>query len=69
MPNFERLLALGTSDLPECQCGAAMDVICVQPGSFSDTAIKVFRCPNCGHELRLTVWADGLTGQGPVSGC
>jgi hypothetical protein len=69
MTKFERLLTPGGSDLPDCQCGAEMNVVSVQTGSFRDTQVKVFRCPNCGHELRLTVWADDGAGLGPVSGC
>ena len=66
---FERLLTPGASDLPDCQCGAEMSVVSVQTGCVRGTQLKVFRCPRCGHELRLTIWADDETGLGPVSGC
>jgi hypothetical protein len=69
MSKFERLLTPDTCDLPDCQCGAEMVVASVQPGSSHDTEVKVYRCPNCARELRLTLWADDGTGRGPVSGC
>jgi hypothetical protein len=69
MSKFERLLAPGACDLPDCQCGAEMVVASIHAGNSRDTEVKVFQCPNCARELRLTLWADDDTGLGPVSGC
>ena len=57
--NFERLLVLGSTELPDCQCGGEMQLICVT-GSASDhgTEARVYCCPACQRELRLTVWAE-----------
>jgi DNA-directed RNA polymerase subunit RPC12/RpoP len=56
MSKFERLLEAGSTELPDCRCGAEMNLVTVVLVSDGDTEIRIFRCPNCGHELRLTSW-------------
>lgn len=55
--DFERLLVPGCTDLPPCVCGKEMQVArtCSVPES-ADTHIRVYVCPTCHHEMRLTVW-------------
>jgi hypothetical protein len=61
MSSFERLLVPGSTELPECRCGEEMKVARYErlPDQI-DTHIRIYICPICGHEMRLTVWADDL---------
>ena len=59
MSKFERLLEAGSTELPDCRCGAEMNLVTVVV-SDGDTEIRLFRCPDCSHELRLTAWRDGV---------
>jgi hypothetical protein len=61
MSKFERLLVAG-STLPDCRCTAEMHLMAVVPVPGGDTEIRIFRCPECSHELRLTTWRNDLTG-------
>src|SRR6516225_6432800 len=56
MSKFERLLEAGSTELPDCRCAAEMNLIAIVPLSGGDTEIRIFRCPKCSHELRLTAW-------------
>jgi uncharacterized protein with PIN domain len=38
-----------------------MDLVAILPKSGSDTEIRIFRCPDCNHELRLTAWRDNAS--------
>jgi hypothetical protein len=58
MSKFERLLEVGSTELPDCRCAAEMNLMAVVPKTGGDTEIRIFRCPNCNHELRLTAWQD-----------
>ena len=59
--SIERLLEPGNTELPDCICGKQMKVFSVTPVSERrDTYIRVYKCPSCQHELRLTVWTDDL---------
>lgn len=55
--DFERLLVPGCTELPACRCGKEMRIArtCSVPES-TETHIRVYDCPVCHHELRLTVW-------------
>jgi hypothetical protein len=57
MFDLERLLVPGCAELSECRCGMEMHI--ARTNSFagkSDTHIRVYVCPACHHEMRLTVW-------------
>jgi hypothetical protein len=56
MSKFERLLQADSTELPDCRCGAEMDLTAIVPVADGDTEIRIFRCPECSHELRLTAW-------------
>jgi hypothetical protein len=56
MSKFERLLEAGSTELPDCRCAAEMKLTAVVPMAGGDTEIRIFRCPDCSHELRLTAW-------------
>jgi hypothetical protein len=56
MSKFERLLEPGSTELPDCRCGAEMRLMAIVPVPDGDTEIRIFRCPACSHELRLTAW-------------
>jgi hypothetical protein len=58
MSKFERLLVAGSTELPDCRCTAEMHLVSVLPASSGDTEIRIFRCSDCSHELRLTTWRD-----------
>jgi transcription elongation factor Elf1 len=55
MRAFENLLAPGSTELPECRCGAEMRRSATKPLD-GDTDIRIFRCDVCGHEFQLMVW-------------
>ena len=54
MTAFENLLAPGSTDLPDCRCGAEMHIFRVKP--CGDTEIRIFRCDTCHHEFQLMGW-------------
>ena len=56
MSKFERLLEPGSTELPDCRCAAEMNLMAMVPVPGGDTEIRIFRCPDCSHELRLTTW-------------
>jgi hypothetical protein len=56
MSKFERLLEAGSTELPDCRCAAEMNLMAIVPRAGGDTEIRIFRCPHCSHELRLTTW-------------
>jgi hypothetical protein len=58
MPSdFERLLVPDCTELPACRCGKEMHIARTYFLPESDnTHIRVYDCPACHHELRLTVW-------------
>jgi hypothetical protein len=59
MSIFERLLVPGCTELPECRCGKEMHITSIDTlPKTSDAHIRVYGCPACHHEMRLTVWAD-----------
>ena len=59
MSLFERLLAPGSTELPECRCGHSMHLARTEElGDQTDAQIRVYNCTYCRHEMRLTVWTD-----------
>jgi len=52
----------GSQDVPDCRCGKRMKAFNTIPiGEPIDAHIRVYKCPSCQHEMRLTVWsADAL---------
>ena len=57
MSVFERLLVPGCTELPECRCGKEMQITGTdRRPEGSDTHIRVYSCPECHHEMRITVW-------------
>jgi hypothetical protein len=54
MLSFEKLLAAGSTELPDCRCGAEMRLSGVKP--CGDTEIRIFKCDTCSHEFQLMVW-------------
>jgi len=55
--DFERLLVPGCTELPACRCGKEMRVSRIYSSpERTETHIRVYDCPACDHELRLTVW-------------
>jgi hypothetical protein len=58
MSVFERLLTPGCTELPVCQCGEDMEITGINEFPTSrQAAIRVYTCPACKREMRLTVWA------------
>jgi hypothetical protein len=60
MSKLERLLEAGSTELPDCRCRAEMRLIDTVPGQSGGSEVRVFRCPDCNHELRLTVWRNDV---------
>jgi hypothetical protein len=55
--DIERLLEPGCTELPACSCGKEMHITQSYPLSKNmETHIRVYNCPGCNRELRLTVW-------------
>jgi hypothetical protein len=61
MSKFERMLESGSTELPDCRCRAEMQLTGVVPVAGGGSEVRIFRCPDCGHELRLTMWHDNLS--------
>ena len=58
MSVIERLLSPDSTELPDCRCGTEMALMPSEASRVAvDVQIRVYKCPACGHELRLTVWA------------
>ena len=55
MSSFEKLLAPGSTELPDCRCGAEMHLFAAKPCG-EETEIRIFRCEICHHEFQLMVW-------------
>jgi hypothetical protein len=59
MSAFERLLVPGCTELPDCRCGKEMHIASTERlPERSDAHIRVYACPACQHEMRLTVWTN-----------
>jgi len=54
MQALEQLLVPGSTELPDCRCGAEMQLLRVKP--CGDTDIRIFKCESCDHEFQLMVW-------------
>jgi hypothetical protein len=61
MSKFERMLVAGSTELPDCRCGAEMRLIAIVPVPSGDSEVRIFRCPDCNHELRLTMWCSDVS--------
>ena len=61
MSKFERLIAASSTNLPECRCGAEMHLTEVLATPADDSEIHIFRCRECDHELRLTIWQSNAS--------
>ena len=61
MSKFERMLESGSTELPDCRCSAEMQLAAVVPLPGGDSEVRIFRCSNCSHELRLTMWRDDVS--------
>jgi hypothetical protein len=63
MSTFARPFVPGFTELPKCRCGREMHIAGIDPLSErSETHIRVYDCPACQHEMRLTVWGtDALS--------
>jgi hypothetical protein len=60
---LERSMVSGFSELPACRCGKEMRIANINPlPESTDTHIRIYDCPACDHQLRLTVWgSDALS--------
>jgi len=58
LSKFERLLEADSTELPDCRCAAEMNLMAIVPVPGGDTEIRIFQCPDCSHELRLTAWRN-----------
>jgi hypothetical protein len=58
--SIERLLEPENTGLPDCRCGKEMKVFSRTPSpDRSDSyTIRIYKCPSCQHEMRLTVWTE-----------
>jgi len=57
---IERLLVPGSTELPACHCGDDMRIASHDPiPEKGDAIIRIYKCPSCAREMRLTVWTTG----------
>jgi hypothetical protein len=61
MSKFERVVVADSTASPDCRCSAEMDLIAIVSSPGGDSEVRIFRCPECNHELRLTVWHNDLS--------
>ena len=54
MARLEDLLIPGSTEKPDCRCGAEMSLFKVKPRG--DTEVRIFRCNTCHHEFQLIAW-------------
>ena len=59
MSTLENLLAPGSTELPDCRCGAEMYLVEAKPQGESE--IRIFKCGACHHEFQLMVWRKAET--------
>ena len=59
MPSLEKFMAPGSTEMPDCRCGAEMYLSAAKPRG--DTEVRIFRCDTCHHEFQLTVWRTAET--------
>jgi len=60
MSKYERMLLAGSTEMPDCHCGAEMGLIRAESKS-RDTEVRIYECSVCKHELRLMTWAEAVT--------
>ena len=59
MSKIEDVLVGGSTERPDCPCGAEMQLSKSEPiDQPSGTEIRIYECPVCQHELRLMVWVE-----------
>jgi hypothetical protein len=64
MSLIERLLVPGCTEMPDCRCGEEMKIARVETLSEGrDAHIRIYTCPACRHEMRLTVWMPDIPTQ------
>ena len=56
MSKIERLLVPGATELPDCRCGREMALAATECQNDAET--RIYKCSQCGHEMRLIVWLD-----------
>ena len=61
MSKFERVVVADSTASPDCRRSAEMDLIAIVSSPGGDSEVRIFRCPECNHELRLTVWHNDLS--------
>ena len=70
MSKLERVLAAGSTEMPDCRCGAEMRLARATSSHISpDTESRFYECSACGHELRLMAWRESTVEDSPTSGC
>ena len=64
------VLEAGSTELPDCRCGAEMSLVRTALSHKSpNTEIRFYECSTCGHELRLMAWREPTIEVGLLSGC
>jgi len=61
MSKFERVVVADSTASPDCRCNAEMDLIAIVSSPGGDSEVRIFRCPECNHELRLTIWHNDVS--------
>ncbi|MGA7964793.1 MAG: hypothetical protein WCB49_02655 [Gammaproteobacteria bacterium] len=52
----EDLLIAGSTEAPDCRCGAEMHLSKIRPFDCDDVEIRIFVCDACHHEFQLMTW-------------
>jgi hypothetical protein len=54
---LECVSVAGRAESPGCRCGKKMHSAGIESlPERSDTHIRIYNCPACHHEMRVTVW-------------
>jgi len=62
MSKLKRLLVAGSTEKPDCYCGAEMTLAGLDINRRSpDAEIRVYGCAACGREFRITVWTESVS--------
>jgi len=54
MSVLENLFISGSTEVPDCPCGAEMRLFKVKP--CEDAEIRIFKCDACHREFQLMFW-------------
>jgi hypothetical protein len=59
MAAMKTVLEPGSTEMPTCICGEAMQLTRVEPHpAAEDSELRRYDCAACDHEMRVMVWRE-----------